>query len=70
MRTQKQYKEVLRILWLVGKEKNYLESNEGKTQVMWPLCRDTPIRVGSCTVNPSDKLEVLGVFFDKLLLPT
>ena len=29
-----------------------------------------PIRVGCCQVNPSDKLEVLGVIFDKTLSPS
>ncbi len=50
--------------------KNYLALNEAKTQVLWSPPRDLPIRVGSCQVAPGDKIDVLGVSFDKLLSPT
>ena len=50
--------------------KNYLALNEAKTQVLWSSPRDLPIRVGSCQVAPGDKIDVLGVSFDKLLSPT
>ncbi len=50
--------------------KNYLALNEAKTQVLWSPSKDLPIRVGSCVVAPADKIEVLGVSFDKLLSPT
>ncbi len=50
--------------------KNYLALNEGKTQVLWSPCKGLPIRVGSCSVTPADKLEVLGVSFDKQLTPS
>ncbi len=50
--------------------KNYLALNEAKTQVLWSPSRDLPIRVGSCLVAPADKIDVLGVSFDKLLSPT
>ncbi len=49
--------------------KNYLAINEQKTQVLWSPCKGFPIRVGSCMVSPSDKLDVLGVSFDKMLSP-
>ena len=50
--------------------KNYLALNESKTQVLWSPSRGMPIRVGSCLVTPADRLEVLGVSFDKQLSPT
>ncbi len=50
--------------------KNYLALNEGKTQVLWSPCKGPPIRVGSCLVPPAEKLEVLGVSFDRQLSPT
>ncbi len=46
---------------------NYLALNEQKTQVMWCPSKGRPLKVGSSMVMPSDKLEVLGVTFDKLL---
>ncbi len=50
--------------------KNYLALNESKTQVLWcPPTAARPIKVGSCLVSPADKLEVLGVSFDKQLSP-
>ena len=49
--------------------KNYLALNESKTQVIWFPSRDSPIKVGSSLVTPDDKVEVLGVSFDKLLSP-
>ncbi len=48
---------------------NYLALNELKTQVMWCSSKGRPIKVGSSMVMPSDKLEVLGVSFDKHLSP-
>ncbi len=50
--------------------KNYLALNENKTQVLWSPCKGPPIRVGSCLVSPAEKLDVLGVSFDKQLSPT
>ncbi len=47
---------------------NYLALNESKTQVMWTQ-KSRPIKVGSSTVLPTDRLEVLGVTFDKHLTP-
>ena len=47
---------------------NYLALNESKTQVLWTN-KGCPIRVGSCMVAPADRIEVLGVSFDKLLTP-
>ena len=47
---------------------NYLAINENKTQVLWTT-KGRPIRVGSSMVSPSDKLEVLGIKFDKHLSP-
>ncbi len=49
--------------------KNYLALNEHKTQVLWSPCRGFPIKIGSSVVPPSDKLDVLGVTFDKQLSP-
>ncbi len=48
--------------------KNYLAINENKTQVLW-TAKGRPIKVGSSVVPPSDKLEVLGIKFDKHLSP-
>ncbi len=50
--------------------KNYLDLNESKTQVLWSPSRDLPVRVGSCLVAPADKIDILGVSFDKQLSPT
>ena len=50
--------------------KNYLALNEAKTQVLWSPSQDLPIRVGSCLLAPADKIDVLGVSFDKTLSPT
>ena len=50
--------------------RNYLALNEQKTQVLWSPCKGLPVQVGSCTVLPSDKLEVLGVTFDRQLSPS
>ncbi len=50
--------------------KNYLALNESKTQVLWSPCKGPPIRVGSCLVTPAEKIDVLGVSFDKQLSPT
>ncbi len=47
---------------------NYLALNESKTQVMWTN-KSREIKVGSSTVSPTDRLEVLGVTFDKHLSP-
>ncbi len=50
--------------------KNYLALNESKTQVIWFPSRDSPIKVGSSLVVPINKVEVLGVSFDKQLSPS
>ena len=50
--------------------KNYLALNEAKTQVLWSSFQDLPIRVGSCLDASADKVNVLGVSFDKSLSPT
>ncbi len=49
---------------------NYLALNEAKTQVIWFSSKSAPIKVGKCLVHPTDRLEVLGVTFDKLLSPS
>ncbi len=46
---------------------NYLALNEQKTQVLWCPSKGRPLKVGSSIVMPTNKLEVLGVTFDKLL---
>ncbi len=48
---------------------NYLALNESKTQVLWCHTKGRPLRVGNSVVQPSDKLEVLGVSFDRSLSP-
>ncbi len=48
---------------------NFLALNEAKTQVLWCGTKGAPIRVGSCTVAPADRFEVLGVTFNKMLSP-
>ncbi len=40
--------------------KNYLALNEQKTQILWSPCKGIPKKVGTSTVPPSDKLDVLG----------
>ncbi len=49
---------------------NYLALNESKTQVLWSPAKDLPIKVGSCLVAPADKIDILGVSFDRQLSPT
>ncbi len=49
--------------------RNYLALNEQKTQVLWSSCQGLPVQVGTSTVSPSDKLDVLGVTFDRQLTP-
>ncbi len=48
---------------------NFLALNEGKTQVLWSSKKSAPIKVGASVVAPADRLEVLGVSFDKSLSP-
>ncbi len=48
---------------------NYLALNESKTQVLWCSKRGAPMRVGESMVTPTDKIEVLGVSFDRSLSP-
>lgn len=48
---------------------NYLALNEAKTQVLWTYNKGSPITVGSCSVPPAGRIEVLGVTFNKLLTP-
>ncbi len=48
---------------------NYLALNEEKTQVLWCSTKGGPLKVGSSVVAPADRLEVLGVSFDKALSP-
>ncbi len=51
--------------------KNYILLNEGKTQVLWPMiAKGALIKVGSCSVSPTDKLEELRVTFNRLFSPT
>ncbi len=49
--------------------RNFLALNEAKTQVLWCPTKGTPIRVGSSMVAPADRIEVLGVTFDRMLSP-
>ena len=48
---------------------NYLALNESKTQVLWCHTKGRPLRVGNSVVQPSEKIEVLGVSFDRSLSP-
>ncbi len=48
---------------------NFLALNESKTQVLWCSKRSFPIKVGSSVVEPAQKIDVLGVSFDKVLSP-
>ncbi len=50
---------------------NYLALNESKTQILWASSssKGTSIKVLSSVVEPADKLEVLGVSFNKKLSP-
>ena len=48
---------------------NFLALNEAKTQVLWCSAGGAPVRVGSSEVAPADRINVLGVSFDKMLSP-
>ncbi len=49
---------------------NFLALNEAKTQVLWCGTKGgAPIKVGTSVVAPADRLEVLGVSFDRSLSP-
>ncbi len=48
---------------------NYLAINEKKTQVLWTTPKGPSIKVGSSTVDPANRLEILGVSFDTSLTP-
>ena len=49
--------------------KNYLALNEAKTQVLWSPSKDLSVTVGSCRVAPADRIDILGVSFDRQLSP-